>query len=125
MSKPAICKKMNNKMRLVLYRDKFIQQFKFNEKVYSSLEKKEKKQTKSICSLQFLQISDNYIVTLKKAPNRHTDHASEWETFEGTRSIYPTRHTRIHAHTRTHTLIIHPRPPDPPVHSDIGLFCKH
>lgn len=42
----------NNKMRLVLYRDKFIQQFKFNEKVYSSLEKKEK------LNLQFTILTD-------------------------------------------------------------------
>lgn len=40
------------KLCSILYRDKFIQQFKFNEKVYSSLEKKEK------LNLQFTILTD-------------------------------------------------------------------
>lgn len=50
-------------------------------------------------------ISDNYIM-IKTAPNRHTDHASERETYKGTLSVPPNNtssQTHSDPHTHTHT----------------------
>lgn len=75
-------------------------------------------------------ISDNYII-IKTAPNRHTDHASERETYKR-HTFSPTkeyiqpnafRPTHTQAHSLTHLKISHSFLP--PAHSDIGLSCKH
>lgn len=58
---------------------------------------------------------------IKTAPNRHTDHASEREThIEKGNPDIQTSHTLTHTLTPSainHSLL--------PVHSDIGLSCKH
>lgn len=85
--------------------------------MYSSLLKKKKKLKFNNLFTFLTGISDNYIM-IKTAPSRHTDHASEREPYK--------RHT-VPASTHTHTpqSTINPIHSFLPVHSDIGLLCKH